>query len=68
MRFGELFEFHKIPEWYNMYLNYGLLKQNIENFQKLEKAKEMMKLPGYYIRSDVSGEIVALDMNFLKPN
>lgn len=30
MRFGELFEYHKIPEWYNMYLNYQGLRSKID--------------------------------------
>ena len=33
MRFGELFEYHKIPEWYNMYLDYNSLKMQIEIFK-----------------------------------
>ena len=32
MRFGQQFEFHKIPEWYTMYLNYHLFKDMIDIF------------------------------------
>lgn len=34
MRFGEQFEFHKIPEWYNIYLDYELLRKIIERFKE----------------------------------
>jgi len=33
MRFGEQFEFHRIPEWYHKYLNYHALKLQIEIFK-----------------------------------
>lgn len=33
MRFGEQFEYHRIPEWYHMYLNYHALKLQIEIFK-----------------------------------
>ena len=33
MRFSEVFEYHKIPEWYNMYLDYKSLKMQIEVFK-----------------------------------
>ena len=61
MKFGEIFEYHKIPEWYNMYLNYELFKQKIELFSMKKKFNEVMKLPGYYIRMD-DGELVHLDL------
>ena len=61
MKFGEIFEYHKIPEWYNMYLNYELFKQKIELFSMKKKFDEVMKLPGYYFRKD-DGELVYLDL------
>lgn len=33
MRFGEQFEYHRIPEWYHKYLNYHALKLQIEIFK-----------------------------------
>ena len=61
MKFGEIFEYHKIPEWYNMYLNYELFKQKIELFSMKKKFDEVMKLPGYYFRKD-DGQLVYLDL------
>ena len=61
MKFGEIFEYHKIPEWYNMYLNYELFKQKIELFSMKKKFDEVMKLPGYYFRLD-DGQLVYLDL------
>jgi SPX domain protein involved in polyphosphate accumulation len=34
MKFGQQFEYHKIPEWYMMYLDYNKLKKMIEMFKK----------------------------------
>lgn len=33
MRFAELFEYHKIPEWYYMYLDYNSLEMQIQAFK-----------------------------------
>jgi hypothetical protein len=49
MKFGVSFEYHKIPEWYNMYLNYAGLKKYIENFVDQRKNGEVVKLPGFYM-------------------
>ena len=35
MKFGLQFEFHKIPEWYTMYLDYQLFKDMID-FYKIQ--------------------------------
>ena len=43
-----MFEFHKIPEWYMMYLDYEKLKKMIEDFKSKRKAGKYMKLPGLY--------------------
>ena len=32
MKFGNLFEFHKIPDWYTEYVQYGELKLRIKAF------------------------------------
>ena len=34
MKFGQQFEYHKIPEWYNMYLDYQMFKENADHFKK----------------------------------
>jgi SPX domain protein involved in polyphosphate accumulation len=60
MKFGEILEYHKIPEWYNMYLNYELFKQKIELFQLKKKFNEVAKLPGYYYRT-TDGQLVMLE-------
>jgi hypothetical protein len=49
MKFGQSFEYHKIPEWYNMYLNYAGLKKCIETFKESRKKGELVKLPGFYM-------------------
>lgn len=49
MKFGQSFEYHKIPEWYNMYLDYKGLKKSIEDFKDKRKEGEYMKLLGYYL-------------------
>ena len=59
MKFGELFEYHKIPEWYNMYLNYELLRQKIDDFNE----NAPVKLPGYYFLCKDS-EIKKLELQF----
>ena len=61
MKFGEIFEYHKIPEWYNMYLNYELFKQKIDLFQLKKKFNEVTKLRGYYVRTS-DGQLVLLDL------
>ena len=37
MKFGQQFEYSKIPEWYNKYLDYEGMKQLIEDFSALLK-------------------------------
>jgi SPX domain protein involved in polyphosphate accumulation len=54
MKFGQQFEFHKIPEWYCMYLNYDKLKKLIEDFKADESMK---KLPGLYSFTEVNDNI-----------
>ena len=67
MKFGAIFEYHKIPEWYNMYLNYELLRQRLDDFND----KNPVKLPGYYFWCR-NGEIKKLtlksDVREQKPN
>ena len=47
MKFGQQFEFHKIPEWYDDYLDYRLLKS------LLKRAGGHGKLQGlYYLTKD----------------
>lgn len=62
MRFGELFEFYKIPEWYNQYLNYEGFKTMIETFKEKQKEGEYMKLPGLYILSMKERRLICVDL------
>ena len=48
MKFSEQFEFHKIPEWYNMYLDFEDLLDKVNEFAEKVKEGESAKLPGYY--------------------
>ena len=49
MKFGHLFEFHKIPDWYTEYVQYGELKSRIKLFKNLTKEGQVNKLKGYYL-------------------
>lgn len=62
MKFGASFEYHKIPEWYMMYLDYHGLKKKIEDFKEKCKKGEYTKLPGYYLFTN-SRALVNLDMS-----
>ena len=68
MKFGTQFEFHKIPEWYDMYLNYEFLKNMIETHKALCKKGDMTKLPGFYSftqkRAIVSLDVFKTDTDF----
>ena len=48
MKFGNLFEFHKIPEWYYKYLNYKQLCTLIESHQQSVKQNRHAKLNGVF--------------------
>jgi len=48
MKFGNLFEFHKIPEWYNEYLDYKKFVRMIESHQQSIKCNELTKLSGIF--------------------
>ena len=65
MKFGTQFEFHKIPEWYDMYLDYESLKTSIETYKDNQKKGKLMKLPGYYMmtphKSIVALEIIKIE-------
>lgn len=37
MKFGVLFEFHKIPEWYNDYLDYNKFTAMINDYKESVK-------------------------------
>ena len=53
MKFGQLFEFQKIPEWYCEYLDYKKFVRIIEQHQDLVKAKHIEKINGiWYMTSD----------------
>ena len=61
MRFGEQFEFHKIPEWYTFYFNYNHFKKEIEKFKEDRQAGDYIKLPGLYFFLDQKIKIEMLD-------
>lgn len=39
MKFGQQFEYHKIPEWYSEYLDYNRFKKLIKTFKGKVKCK-----------------------------
>ncbi len=49
MKFGQQFEFHKIPEWFEDYLSYKRLKQLLQKYSHRVKAGQAYKLKGAYI-------------------
>ena len=62
MKFGEQFEYHKIPEWYNQYLSYEGFKKKIEQFKIQQKGGDFVKLPGMYIYLIGSSRLVSLSL------
>ena len=44
MKFGLQFEFHKIPEWYTMYLDYNLFKDMIDFYKQKTREGQFLKL------------------------
>ena len=48
MKFGHLFEFHKIPEWYTEYVHYKDLREQIDKFKAFCKDGLAKPLNGYY--------------------
>ena len=60
MKFGHLFEFHKIPEWYTEYLDYIALREKIDQFKELAKVESVRKLKGYYMINN-KGQIYCID-------
>ena len=54
MKFGNLFEFHKIPEWYNHYLEYKHLCALIKHHKEMIKHSELAKLNGiFFLTADL---------------
>jgi SPX domain protein involved in polyphosphate accumulation len=49
MKFGHLFEFHKIPEWYTEYVHYKDLREQIDKFKAFCKDGLAKPLNGYYM-------------------
>ena len=54
MKFGVLFEFHKIPEWYNEYLDYKKFTQVITNHKETVKTGSLVKIDGVYFLTDTN--------------
>ena len=63
MRFGQQFEFHKIPEWYDEYLDYENLKAILKKFQGDVEYKTLIKLPGYYT---INNQQVLISLDFFE--
>ena len=60
MKFGHLFEFHKIPEWYTEYIRYKELRDQIDLFKKFKKEGLVQPLNGYYTINK-TGQIYCID-------
>ena len=60
MKFGHLFEFHKIPEWYTEYVQYKDLRKKIDEFKSLVKEGHVRKLKGYWTINK-KGQIFCID-------
>ena len=60
MKFGQLFEFHKIPEWYTEYISYIDLREKIDEFKTLRKQGVVRLLRGYYMIGK-RGQIFSID-------
>lgn len=60
MKFGHLFEFHKIPDWYTEYLHYNELKTKISDFKTMKKSGNVRQLKGYYMINK-RGQLYSID-------
>ena len=60
MKFGHLFEFHKVPEWYNEYMDYNQLRALIDAFKIMCKEGKTRKLKGYYMVNN-KGQLYCID-------
>lgn len=49
MKFGQLFEFHKIPEWYTEYFMYKEFIIKINDFKTLRSIGKAKLLIGFYM-------------------
>ena len=60
MKFGHLFEFLKIPDWYTEYVHYNELKEKISEFKHACKQGEVKQLKGYYMINK-HGQLYSID-------
>ena len=60
MKFGHLFEFHKIPDWYTEYVHYKELKGRIEQFKALIGEGQTKSLKGYWMINK-NGQLYSID-------
>ena len=60
MKFGHLFEFHKIPDWYTEYVHYKELKGRIEQFKALIGVGQTKSLKGYWMINK-NGQLYSID-------
>ena len=65
VNFGKQFEYHKIPEWYDFYVDYESLKKLISEFKRLKAQGEVIKLNGLY--TYIGNEVVYLDVVVKRP-
>ena len=60
MKFGNLFEFNKVPDWYTEYVQYVELKRRINLFKNLSESGEVERLKGYYMINR-QGQLYCID-------
>lgn len=60
MKFGLLFEFHKIPEWYTEYVHYTDLRDLIDQFITFRKKGFVVPLAGFYMINN-QGQFYCID-------
>ena len=63
MQFTEYFNYHKIPEWYNMYFNFESLLDRIERFDSSKQENQYVKLYGFYYYIASAKRIVRIREN-----
>eukprot|EP00347_Sterkiella_histriomuscorum_P004047 403361947 len=62
MKFGEQFDYHKIPEWYADYFDYLRFKAMSQNFADRVKFKEAEAVQGYYSITTTK-KVIRIDIN-----
>jgi hypothetical protein len=65
MKFAAQFEFHKIPEWYDEYLQYKRLKQLLWKYSSRIEQDQAYRLKGVYYLSLNDKKPVRIDRAFI---